>query len=106
MKRSEVVRGSVAELMEIVAKKDCNGSISKLADVFHEKNIFCHHRGHLVPLALASAITPYHTGRVVINGNLVCEMDCGYACVSAPPSEGTNFIHSSVPASAGVSINS
>lgn len=78
-----IVRGSVEELHEVISGSACRGDVRELLAAFPEESFFCFHKKHSVPLELATALTPFHTGKMEIDGHLICEVDCGRACQNA-----------------------
>jgi len=76
-----VFRGSVEALAELIAHGDCNGDFSELCNAFPDR-VYCRQMKQAIPLILASALTPFHTKCMSLDGHAVCEVDCGRACQS------------------------
>ena len=94
MKKGIVVAGSVDELMDVVAAEGCKGNIGDLLEVFPE-HLHCHNVRHHVPVAMAKAVTPYHTRHMTHAQHVVCELNCGRACQKVDSSKkGSEFVSS------------
>lgn len=78
-KKKSVVEGSVEEFMSLLVKDNYRGNVGELYAAFSEQ-VYCHNRKHLVPLDMASVLTPFNGMHLTLDQHVVCEMDCGRAC--------------------------
>ncbi|MEI7891017.1 MAG: hypothetical protein WCI36_03520 [bacterium] len=76
-----IVKGSISELLAVVAKDGCNGNVRDLCKALPEK-VYCHHMKQSIPLSIAPALTPHHSKHLDFSQHLVCEVDCGRSCQS------------------------
>lgn len=79
MRKLNVIFGSTEELAEMIATGLCNGDISELCGAFEDR-VYCHQREQMIPLAMAQALTPFHTRDIGFEGHAICEIQCGRAC--------------------------
>lgn len=77
-----IVKGSIPELLAVVAKDGCKGNVKDLCKALPE-NVYCHHMKQSIPLSIAPALTPHHSNKHLnFSQQLVCEVDCGRSCQS------------------------